>query len=261
MPDSYQDGRPIRRVNPGAGQNGIAADFDFKGPDRFGGRHAEGFAGADVEAGAVAGAGDFAAFERAVGERLAVVAADVFDGVEVGTDVEQKGGCFVDDDRFAAAGGDFVDGGDLLEFGIVSPESVGLQNCKPWEEPQRSQRTQRKTRTFPCFIFVSFEIFVVSKFWLCSMGAICSSSEIVSPEMVGLRPPRACPTLQNSTKNQDGHAGSMPHELAADSQLALYGAAQGFADGFDRNAIVDGVEKAFDNQVHGFELDSPRHMQ
>jgi hypothetical protein len=124
IPSAVDDDRPTTKgtsrspgLIPRSGQNGVAADFDFKGPHGFGGRHAERLAGADVEAGAVAGAGDFAAFERAVRQRLTVVGADVFDGVEVVADVEQEGGRFVDDDGFAAAGREFVDGGDLLEFG------------------------------------------------------------------------------------------------------------------------------------------------
>ncbi len=87
-----------------AGQNDVAADLDFKSPHRLGCRHAERFAGAGVKAGAVAGAGDFAAVERTVGQRLPVVRADVFDREKVVADVEQEGGCFVDHNGFAVGG-------------------------------------------------------------------------------------------------------------------------------------------------------------
>ena len=104
--------------------NQAVFDDDFVGLDGLA-RAVEAVAGADVEAPAVPVAGDGVAEERAVGEGRAFVRAEVFDAVEVASDVVEREfpAAFELDGRAAPFGNVFdAPDGDELAFAPRSSE-------------------------------------------------------------------------------------------------------------------------------------------
>jgi len=95
----------------------IRAGFDVEDADWFCSWHDDWVACGEIELGPVAGAGDGLAIAGAIGERLAIVRADILDAVIRSSGVEQQRGGFVNDERLAASLGDFVESGDLERFG------------------------------------------------------------------------------------------------------------------------------------------------
>src|SRR5438309_11292306 len=94
----------------------VAADLDGVDVDRLDRGQAECLAGPDIESGAVPRAPDLRALERPLGERAAIMGADVVDRVVGPIDVEDRDRPSIDLDPLLAARGYLAPDGDFHEF-------------------------------------------------------------------------------------------------------------------------------------------------
>ena len=105
-------------------------DLHIVGPRRPHGRHGEGRARADVKLRTVPGAGDLVVAEFAVGERPAVVCADVVDRIKDALDVKDRHHVAIDFNECLARVGNL---GDVSDTDVVGHDQ-GFQACRTaWE--------------------------------------------------------------------------------------------------------------------------------